>query len=63
MFLDKGENLLKYDFKEMEFIKNEIKERNGLRIQDLIELCREEGGGGEFISDRYFNFLLRNRSI
>ena len=62
MFLDKGENLLKYDFKEMEFIKNEIKERNGLRIQDLIELCRE-GGGVEFISDRYFNFLLRNRSI
>ena len=62
MFLDKGENLLKYDFKEMEFIKNEIKERNGLRIQDLIELCREGGGGG-FISDRYFNFLLRNRSI
>ncbi len=46
----------------MEFIKDEIKERNGLRIQDLIELCRE-GGGVEFISDRYFNFLLRNRSI
>jgi len=48
LFLDKGENLLKYDFKEMEFIKNEIKERNGLRIQDLIELCREEGGGGVY---------------